>query len=147
MLCLTRLAITLGQTVLCASISRIASAACRCSASQAAAIDRNFFSAIAFAKPEILLRPAGGSLYVALGKHGQTSNTFDSKHTLRYGGAYPGESEVSCVDDPDTSKLTYMNTEAVPVDVYFVVDPYSSSTTGGDFVLEWEISTPGTSPL
>jgi hypothetical protein len=78
---------------------------------------------------------------------GQTSNTFDSKHTLRYGGAYPGESEVSCVDDPDTSKLTYMNTEAVPVDVYFVVDPYSSSTTGGDFVLEWEISTPGTSPL
>ena len=39
----------------------------------------------------------------------QASNTFDSKHTLRYGGSYPGESEVSCVDDPDLSQLTYTN--------------------------------------
>jgi len=35
------------------------------------------------------------------------SNTFDSKHTLRYGGSYPGNSEVSCIDDPDISELTY----------------------------------------
>ena len=73
---------------------------------------------------------------------GQISNTFDSMHTLRYGGDYPSDSEVDCVDDPDTTTLSYTNSEALVVAVYFVVDAYSSSGAG-DFVLAWEISVPG----
>ena len=68
----------------------------------------------------------------------QTYNNFDSKHTLRYGGAYPGEFTVSCVDDPDYTELTYENSELYVEQVYFVVDAYSSSGYG-EFTLEWEI--------
>jgi hypothetical protein len=67
---------------------------------------------------------------------GQTSNMFDSKHALHYGGACPGDSEVSCVDDPDTSELMYTNSGTGGVAVYFVVDAHSSSGAG-NFVLEW----------
>ena len=69
----------------------------------------------------------------------QQANNFDSKHTLRYGGRYPGESEVACVDDPETSELAYTNYETVAVKVYFVVDEYSLSDISSDFLLEWEI--------
>ena len=67
---------------------------------------------------------------------GQTTNTFDSQHTLRYGGAYPGDNVVECVDDPDTKELSYTNTGDHSVPVYFIVDAYSSSGAG-DFVLVW----------
>ena len=75
----------------------------------------------------------------------QASNTFDSRHTLRYGGSYPGDFEVECVDDPDLLELSYTNGGHSTVAVYFVVDGYSSDSAG-DFVLEWEIDTPGNAP-
>jgi hypothetical protein len=65
---------------------------------------------------------------------GQTSNTFDSKHTLRYGGGYPGDNVVDCVDDPDTATLSFTNAGDANVPVYFIVDAYSGS---GDFVVAW----------
>ena len=68
---------------------------------------------------------------------GQTSNTFDSKHTLRYGGAYPGDNVVQCVDDPDESQLSFTNSGDANMPVYFLVEAYSSSSVGGDFVLAW----------
>jgi hypothetical protein len=67
---------------------------------------------------------------------GQTSNTFDSKHTLRYGGLYPGDNVVQCVDDPDTATLSFTNAGDANVPVYFLVDAYSG---GGDFVIAWTI--------
>jgi hypothetical protein len=67
---------------------------------------------------------------------GQTSNTFNSKHTLRYGGGYPGDNAVQCVDDPDTATLSFTNAENANVPFYFLVDSCSSSG-GGDFVLAW----------
>ena len=72
----------------------------------------------------------------------QQSNTFDSKHTLRYGGAYPGDTEVKCAyyyyDDPE---MAYWNSGNVTVPVYFIVDGHYSSE--GGFVLEWTVDTPG----
>ena len=70
---------------------------------------------------------------------GQSSNTFDSRHTLRYGGTYPGDNEISCVDDPDYTTMTFTNTGASPIPVYFVVDGFETSS--GEFVLEWNIQT------
>ena len=67
---------------------------------------------------------------------GQMSNTFDSKHTLRYGGVYPGDNVVQCVDDPDTAELSFTNAGNANVRVYFLVDACSSSD-GGDFVVAW----------
>ena len=67
---------------------------------------------------------------------GQASNTFDSKHTLRYGGVYPGDNVVDCVDYPDTATLSFTNAGNANVPVYFLVDAYSSRD-GGDFVVAW----------
>ena len=67
---------------------------------------------------------------------GQTSNTFDSKHTLRYGGVYPGDNVFECVDDPDTAVLSFTNAGEANVPVYFIVDAHSSSGRG-NFVLAW----------
>jgi hypothetical protein len=77
---------------------------------------------------------------------GQVSNDFTSAYTLRYGGFYPGESEVTCVNSYNDTLIetTYMNDGTAPVKVYFVVDVYYSSTTEGNFELEWIIDTPGT---
>jgi hypothetical protein len=76
---------------------------------------------------------------------GQTENSFDSKHVLRYGGSYPGDNEVRCVDGYDTNEylefedLVYTNTGTVSaVAVYFVVDAYGSDEAG-DFVLAWNV--------
>ena len=79
---------------------------------------------------------------------GQTSNDFDSRHTLRYGGAYPGDNVVSCLDDPDLMELSYTNDGSSAVAVYFVVDSYYSSDSGA-FVLEWQIltCTPRSAPV
>ena len=66
----------------------------------------------------------------------QTSNTFDSRHTLRHGGVYPGDVVVACVDDPDTNAMSYTNYGDFIVPVYFIIDAYSSSGAG-DFVLVW----------
>jgi hypothetical protein len=81
----------------------------------------------------------------------QTSNTFDSQHTLRYGGEYPGDSEVSCVDDPDTlsegasAQLAYQNDGGSTTPVYFVVDAFGSNDFG-DFTLAWEIRATSAAP-
>lgn len=65
----------------------------------------------------------------------QSSNTFDSKHTMRYGGACPGDNEIDCIDDPDTDPITWVNTTGSTERVWFIVGGYSSSS--GDFTLEW----------
>ena len=71
----------------------------------------------------------------------QVSNTFDSKHTLRYGGEYPGDEVVGCADEPDESELSYVNTGNSTLPVYFLVDSYYAGGQG-DFVLAWTVDTP-----
>ena len=68
---------------------------------------------------------------------GQTTNAFDSRHELSVGGTYPGDSSVSCTDDPDTNTESYTNNGLEPVNVYYTVDAYS--TGSGDFTLAWNI--------
>jgi hypothetical protein len=68
---------------------------------------------------------------------GQKSNSFDSRHTLRYGGQYPGEVLVSCTDDPDETKIEFSNNDVNAVTVYFIIDGYSGSSAGV-FTLEWD---------
>jgi len=71
---------------------------------------------------------------------GQKSNNFDSMHTLRYGGQYPGEVEVSCIDDSDEDKIEFNNTGVNTVTVYFIIDGFDGDS--GDFTLEWDVPCP-----
>ena len=66
---------------------------------------------------------------------GQLSNDFDSMHTLRYGGTYPGTSEVNCIDVPENLNVTFTNLGATSMPVYFVIDGHDS----GAFEIAWEI--------
>ena len=69
---------------------------------------------------------------------GQTTNGFDSRHELSYGGDYPGDTSVICRDDPDTNTESYTNDGLEPVNVYYTVDAYSDGS--GDFTLAWTIT-------
>ncbi len=90
--------------------------------------------------------PEQGFSYVLAPGHGiaigQTSNSFDSMHTLRHGGQYPGEVSVDCVDAPDESPMAFGNDGVEDVTVYFIVDG-SSSGEAGAFTLEWRFYTVG----
>ena len=67
----------------------------------------------------------------------QSSNTYDSRHTMRYGGACPGSTEIACVDDPDDTHISWTNNTGTSQRVYWINAGYSSSE--GDFVLEWTL--------
>jgi hypothetical protein len=73
---------------------------------------------------------------------GQTSSSFDSMHTLRHGGTYPGEVLVNCVDAADESPIEFLNDGVEDVTVYFIVDA-SRSGGAGAFTLEWLFYTVG----
>ena len=72
---------------------------------------------------------------------GMASTTFDSMHSLRFGGSYPGLHEVDCVDEPDGKEIKFTNEGAQVSPVYFVVDAYFGDEAfgRGNFVLEWEV--------
>ncbi len=69
---------------------------------------------------------------------GQTSNSFDSMHTLRHGGQYPGEVSIGCIEDPEdeSQKMDFSNEGVEDVTVYFIVDAGRSGEAGA-FTLEW----------
>ena len=68
---------------------------------------------------------------------GQTSNSYDSRHQLAYGGSCPGTNTVNCIDDPDTEAMSWENRLDTAERVYFMIDAYSSRN--GSFTIEWEI--------
>ena len=73
----------------------------------------------------------------------QSTNDFDSRHTLRWGGEYPGTNsdDKYCKDDPDEYEMVFTNTDMTTVPVYFIVDYWSSSSfREGSFTLEWSVS-------
>ena len=80
---------------------------------------------------------------------GQTSNTFDSRHSLFWSesadpAAYSSANGGQCVDDPDTKTLSLTNAQSAPRTVWFVVNGYSSSSHG-TFTISWAITKSGAS--
>lgn len=75
---------------------------------------------------------------------GQTSNTYDSRHTLRYGGSCPGTTEIVCTDDPDTQTEVWTNTTGSTQRVYWIQGGFS--TNDGDFTLAWSATGACTPP-
>ncbi len=73
-----------------------------------------------------------------------SSDTYDSKHSMRYGGSCPGSTEIDCVDDPDDGHITWTNTTGSLERVWYIVAGYSSYS--GDFVLEWNYTAPPACP-
>src|SRR5690554_6099227 len=67
----------------------------------------------------------------------QVSNNYDSRCSLRWGGACPGETEIACIDEPDTAPVGWINTTEDTQRVWFVLGGYSTSS--GDFVLDWQV--------
>ncbi len=90
--------------------------------------------------------PEQGFSWILAPGHGiairQTSTSFDSMHTLRHGGTYPGEVSAGCVDAPDESPMAFVNDGMENVTVYFIVDA-SNSGEAGAFTLEWWFYTVG----
>jgi hypothetical protein len=69
---------------------------------------------------------------------GQTTNSYDSTHTTRWGGACPGDHQISCTDDPDTRRHSWTNQNGQTERVYFIVDAFGSGS--GSFTLTWSVS-------
>ena len=77
----------------------------------------------------------------------QTTNNYDSVHELRWGGSCPGVNSVRCVDDPDTTSVSWTNPYSYTQTVYYIQSGYSSYS--GTFTLAWSlVGSPGdTRPL
>jgi Zn-dependent metalloprotease/Leucine-rich repeat (LRR) protein len=68
---------------------------------------------------------------------GQSSNDYDSRHSLRAGGNCPGDNEIVCIDDPDIQTHVYTNNTGTTQRVYWIQAGYSSNY--GNFILQWNI--------
>jgi hypothetical protein len=71
----------------------------------------------------------------------QTTNNYDSKHELRWGGSCPGVNSVRCVDDPDTTSVSWTNPYSYTQTVYYIQSGYSSDS--GTFTLAWAFGSSG----
>lgn len=71
---------------------------------------------------------------------GMSSNSYDSTHETRWGGACPGNNLVKCTDDPDTEEHVWNNDQGAVQRAYFIIDAYS--TGSGDFTLNWTVQAP-----
>ena len=77
--------------------------------------------------------PDGATLSI-----GQTSNAYDSKHSLRYGNTCPGDQLIVCTDDSDTQTETWVNNTGADQTVYWIQSAYS--TGSGDYTLSWTMT-------
>jgi hypothetical protein len=67
----------------------------------------------------------------------QSANTFNSRHTLRWGGICPGINLVACIDDPDTARLVWSNSTGSIQTLYLTIGNRDSSGLCGDISLMW----------
>ncbi|MBL4736423.1 MAG: hypothetical protein JKY18_14005, partial [Flavobacteriales bacterium] len=74
----------------------------------------------------------------------QTTNNYDSRHSLRYGGACPGSTEIVCTDDPDTKVESWQNCTGSTQRVYWIQSGYSAND--GNYTLSWSV-TAGSCPV
>jgi PKD repeat protein len=68
----------------------------------------------------------------------QSLNNFNSIHTMRYGGACPGNTEIACIDDDDYTPISWENLTGSTERVWFVIA--GNGTDNGDFTLEWSLT-------
>ncbi len=83
--------------------------------------------------------PVGSTLEI-----GQTTNNYDSRHRLAYGGGCPGSTEILCQDDPDIDTYSWQNCTGSAQRVYYIQSGYSASD--GDYTIEWSL-TAGSCPV
>jgi hypothetical protein len=76
--------------------------------------------------------PNGSTLNI-----GQTTNSYDSRHSLRYGGACPGTTQIVCTDDSDTQTESWQNCTGSTQRVYWIQSGYSSGS--GNYTLAWNV--------
>ncbi|MBK7384708.1 MAG: T9SS type A sorting domain-containing protein [Flavobacteriales bacterium] len=71
----------------------------------------------------------------------QQSNTYNSQHYVRYGGACPGTNVIACVDDDaaEIGWVNWSNTTGTTQRVWWIQDGFG--TGSGNFVLEWQLIT------
>ena len=70
-----------------------------------------------------ILVPNGSTIEIS-----QTSNAYDSKHRLAYGGSCPGDTLIICTDDPDTQLETWTNTTGSDQTVYWIQSAFSTGS-------------------
>jgi PKD repeat protein len=80
--------------------------------------------------------PAGYQIQIQ-----QLSNTYDSQHSMRYGGDCPGTYKIVCVNDSDTRVETWLNLTGHSERVYWINGAYYRDEHG-DFTLWWELTKP-----
>ncbi len=83
--------------------------------------------------------PVGSTLTIQ-----QTTNGYDSRHSLRYNGACPGTIEIVCTDDPDTQVESWQNCTGGVQRVWWIQSGFSSNS--GTFTLTWSVVA-GTCPV
>ncbi|MBW6482530.1 MAG: T9SS type A sorting domain-containing protein [Vicingaceae bacterium] len=83
--------------------------------------------------------PNGSTLTI-----GQTTNNYDSRHSLRYNGVCPGTIEIVCTDDPDTQVESWQNCTGSLQRVWWIQSGWSSSS--GTYTLSWNVVA-GTCPV
>jgi hypothetical protein len=83
--------------------------------------------------------PVGSTLTIQ-----QTTNGYDSRHSLRYNGACPGTIEIVCTDDPDTRVESWQNCTGGVQRVWWIQSGFSSNS--GTFTLTWSVVA-GTCPI
>jgi len=75
-----------------------------------------------------------------------TESTYDSMHSLRWGGDCPGENSGDalswCVDDPDPKVSSFSNGSSETVRVYFTVNSYKPLERIGHHLIEWTVTSP-----
>jgi hypothetical protein len=74
----------------------------------------------------------------------QTTNNYDSRHSLRYSGVCPGTIEIVCTDDPDTQVESWQNCTGITQRVWWIQSGYS--TGSGTYTLSWSVVA-GTCPV
>lgn len=68
----------------------------------------------------------------------QSTNGYDSRHSLRRGGACPGTTQIVCTDDSDTKVETYTNSTGATERVYWIQAGFGSND--GSFTLVWSVT-------
>ena len=66
---------------------------------------------------------------------------YDSMHQLSVGGNCPGETVISCADDPDEERMYYTNDGSESITAFFIVDAYNGAV--GPFTLQWDLTLKG----
>jgi hypothetical protein len=77
--------------------------------------------------------PANAELVI-----GQTSNSYDSRNYVGFGGSCPGATEIACFDDPDVQDVTWFNNTGSSQIVYWIQDGFG--TANGAFELAWTLT-------